>query len=102
MEHQIIREEGAVRICPICERLETATARSFRDMVREACHPDLRELEIDLSQIQFIDGSGIASLLSLFHIFDHTRGSIILSHPQPPVQRLLQLLRLDRIFLIRT
>lgn len=97
----MIQNELGVRVIPDCNRLETANIRAFHEQLSQAWKAEFHEIEVDLSEVQFIDGSGIGGLLSLFRLFGNHRGTIILSHPQAATLRFLEMLRLDRIFLIR-
>jgi anti-sigma B factor antagonist len=82
--------------------LNAANARSFSKEVCAALLPDLKEVEIDLSQISFVDGNGIGALASLYITAGRQRRqetlSLRLLRPQPPVQQLLELTRMHHIF----
>lgn len=77
---------------------EAAAARQFDEELRQS--PGLAEAEalrIDLRRVESIDSLAVHSLVSLR---DTSPRSVSLVNPQPPVQRVLRLLRLERLFTI--
>ena len=57
-------------------------------------------LVVDLSQVPFIDSTGLGVLVGLRAQFERLGSSFILSEPQPRVSETLRLLRLDQVFCI--
>lgn len=53
---------------------------------------------IDLSAVPFMDSSGLATLVQLFKRVRVGAGDVRLCGLQPNVQRILELIRLDRVF----
>jgi anti-sigma B factor antagonist len=51
-----------------------------------------------LSQVTFLDSSGIGALLSLYKLLPTSNPSFKLRCVQPAVQAMIELLRLHRIF----
>src|SRR5260221_1185133 len=98
---KIQRHNGTLTVHDIQE-LSAANSRSFRNEICAAFSPGLKEVEIDLSQISFVDGSGLGALASLYvaaSTQNHGEPPIIrLVHPQPPVQQLLELTRMHHLF----
>jgi anti-anti-sigma factor len=95
------RQNGTLTVHGIRE-LSAANARSFREAVCAAFSPGLRVVEIDLSQMSFVDGGGLGALASLYVAASGPGGGEIqvirLLHPQPPVQQLLELARMHQVF----
>jgi anti-sigma B factor antagonist len=79
-------------------RLDAAAARDFKKDCEEVWTPGITAATLDLSQVGFIDSSGIGALLSLQKRLAPTGGSVRLHNVQPPVQSVIELLRLHRIF----
>ena len=81
-------------------RLGAAEAKAFRNQTRAALQPGLHTISIDLSETSFLDSSGIAALLVLHQTASHDNGPLTLRllNPSRPVQQLLRLARLDRVF----
>jgi anti-sigma B factor antagonist len=55
-------------------------------------------LVIDLGKVGFMDSSGLATLVRYYKRARSNRGDICLASLQPPVRRVFQLTRLDRVF----
>lgn len=53
---------------------------------------------IDLSDVAFMDSSGLATLVQLFKRVRICEGDVRLCGLQPKVQRVFELIRLDRVF----
>jgi anti-sigma B factor antagonist len=81
-------------------RLGEANARSFRDCVVAQLGDDSRNVAVDLSQTTFIDSSGLGALVALQKAAAKRQGSLSILNPQPSIQQILQLTRLDSFFQI--
>lgn len=80
------------------KELAAANANSFRDQARAAMTDAMKVIEIDLSQTMFLDSCGLGSLISLHKTACGKNGSVRLVNPTPPVQQILELTRMHRIF----
>ncbi len=78
--------------------LSAANASSFRDQIRSAMSGSLRNIEIDLSEASFLDSCGLGALISLHKTACSRQGSVRLVNPASPVQQILELTRMHRIF----
>ena len=78
--------------------LGAANSQSFRDEVRGAMGQGLRNIDIDLSQTTFVDSCGLGALISLHKATCDRKGAVRLINPTPPVQQILELTRMHRIF----
>lgn len=87
----------ALRISSVTE-LGAANAKAFRHWVFEAFENGHRNIEIDLSQTAFIDSSGLGALIALHKKASSCHGKLLLLRPQPAVQQIIELTRLDRLF----
>jgi anti-sigma B factor antagonist len=90
-----------LRVSAVSE-LSAANANSFRDETRQALGNEQRNIEIDLSQTASVDSCGLGALVAL-HKTASSRGGILrLLNPTPPVQQILELTRMHRIFEVVT
>lgn len=78
--------------------LGASNANSFRDQVRAAMSDAHKYIEIDLSQTMFLDSCGLGALISLHKATCSRSGMVRLINPTPPVQQILELTRMHRIF----
>ena len=61
-----------------------------------------RDVLIDLSQVTYIDSSGIASLVEGLQVARKQKNDLILVAVSQRVRRVLELARLDKVFAIHT
>jgi len=80
------------------KELGAANSNSFRDQVRATMSETHKVIEIDLSQTMFLDSCGLGALISLHKTTCSRNGLVRLVNPTPPVQQILELTRMHRIF----
>jgi anti-sigma B factor antagonist len=80
------------------KELGAANSNNFRDEVRGALTELQKNIEIDLSQTTFVDSCGLGALISLHKTTCNRNGTVKLLNPTPPVQQILELTRMHRIF----
>jgi anti-sigma B factor antagonist len=78
--------------------LSAANATVFRDQIRSAMSASLRNIQIDLSEATFLDSCGLGALISLHKTACSRKGLVRLVNPASPVQQILELTRMHRIF----
>jgi anti-sigma B factor antagonist len=80
------------------KELGAANSQVFRDQVRGAFGELQRNIQIDLSETNFVDSCGLGALISLHKTTCNRNGTVRLLNPTPPVQQILELTRMHRIF----
>lgn len=78
--------------------LNAGNAVGFRDQVRAALAGAQNNIDIDLSQMEFVDSAGLGSLVALRKTASEHNGRVRLINPSPHVQQILELTRLHRVF----
>ena len=98
---EIHRQNGTLNVNGLRE-LSAANARSFRNEVCAVLAPELKSIEIDLSQASIVDSCGLGALVSLYKAAnEHNRNggvTVRLLNPQPPVQQVFELTRMHHLF----
>jgi anti-anti-sigma factor len=79
-------------------RLGASTVREFRRECQKIWTSKIDDVWMDLSQVTFLDSSGIGALLSLYKLLPTASPCFKLRRVQPAVQAMIELLRLHRIF----
>jgi anti-sigma B factor antagonist len=92
-----IEAEGQTLRVSAVPQLGAANANSFRDSVRDSLVDTHKNIDIDLSQTTFLDSCGLGALVALKKTAAGRQGTLRLLNPQPPVEQLLELTRMDRI-----
>ena len=97
----IHRRNGTLLVSGLDE-LNAANAGSLISRIRDALALNLDQVEVDMSQIDFVDGHGIGALASLYlSAGRQCAGKTVtlrLVGPKPSVQQVLELTRLHQIF----
>jgi anti-sigma B factor antagonist len=82
-------------------RFDAITARDFKTQCQQLWQPGIESVAIDLGSVEFLDSSGVGALLSVYKHLPRETARVTLLHVTPPVQSVVELLRLHRILLIQ-
>jgi len=96
-----VSTQGAVTVVrPAGSRLDIEVAADFRNTLLSLIDQGQRQLVVDLGDVAFIDSSGLGALVSALKTLKRSNGSadVRLARVQPPVQSLLAIIRLNRVF----
>ncbi len=89
---------GALKAEVGVSRLDAASTRDFKRRVDAIWGDDVQSVELDFSRVEFIDSSGVGALLGVYKRLPEGSGSVRLTRVKAPVQSVIELLRLHRIF----
>jgi anti-sigma B factor antagonist len=87
--------DGAVRLV-IGGELDNVTTPRLRDEVKALLSRKPRRLEVDLSQLQLIDSSGVGMVVSLYKAVRDYGGQITITGLRDQPLAIFRLLKLDR------
>lgn len=79
-------------------RLDASSARDFKEKVGSLSRENRVKLVIDMDGVDFIDSSGLGSLVSSLRTVNKQGGDIRISSLQEQVKSVFELTRLHRIF----
>src|SRR5712691_5824437 len=79
--------------------LDLGNSRTFRDRLLEFSRQELPTI-VDLTELQFIDSSGLAALVAILRMPASQRPRIVLAATGGPVFRVLRTTQLDRLLAI--
>ncbi len=92
--------QGNVAVVVIQEkRLDARLANDFKKYVQGLVAEGYTNLLLDLGEVQFVDSSGLGALVSNLKSVG-SDGELELCSVNAPVQSLLKLTRLDRVFTV--
>jgi len=92
----VYEKSGITVIKPLMKRFDASVASSFKQKLHVLIHQGNRKLLIDLEHVDFMDSSGLGTIISgLSRIGDE--GAIKLCCVSEQPRKLLQLTRLDRV-----
>ena len=92
-----IETEGQTLRVSAVRQLGASNANSFRDSVRDSLDGPQKNIDIDLSETTFLDSCGLGALVALQKTASARQGTMRLLNPQPPIEQILELTRMDRI-----
>jgi anti-sigma B factor antagonist len=98
MKHSVKEDRGAV-IVAFAGEVDLEHSPQAREILLEQVGRRRRVL-VDLSEVEYIDSSGIASLVEAFQKAKKTGSGFALAAPNPAALRVLELARLDKVFRI--
>jgi len=99
MELSTERNGGALVIRVDAPRIDAAGAIQFNEAIRRATEgSDLRVI-LDLSQVHFLDSSGLGALVSVMKLLAPAR-RLELACLAPAVEKVFRLTRMDAVFTI--
>jgi anti-sigma B factor antagonist len=78
--------------------LNASSATAFRDQIRSALQPQHTRLDLEFSDLRFLDSSGLGALIALHKTMVGRQGHVRIVNAQPHVQQVLELTRMHRIF----
>jgi anti-sigma B factor antagonist len=80
------------------ERLDSSNSGELRNIILGLLKAEGQRLIMDLSEVRFIDSSGLGTLLNSSKDAHQRSSSIVLAGLQPRVKAMLELTRLNVIF----
>ena len=79
-------------------RLDASTVRDFRREAQHIWNSRISDVSADLSEVCFLDSSGVGALLSLYKRLPSPAPDFRLRRLQPSVRAVIELLQLQRVF----
>ncbi len=77
-------------------RLDAQRAPAFKDAIAPLVAAQPERILLDASGVEFVDSTGLGSLVSLLKIMGAT-GELAIAGPRPAVRKLFTVTRLDRV-----
>jgi anti-anti-sigma factor len=90
---------GPAALVRLAGVLDIETVGLFRDRTEPLLQRGVVHFTVELSDLDYLDSSGLAALVALRR--QAGGGSIILQSPQPAVRGIVELTRLDRLFIMQ-
>jgi anti-sigma B factor antagonist len=99
MELSTDTTEAGLVIRVLDSRIDAASAIEFKEAVRHAATAPGSPVILDLSQVGFIDSSGLGAVVAVMKLLGPER-PLHLASTQPNVAKVFRLTRMDSIFTI--
>ena len=95
---EIEQTEQGIALARLSGRLDAAAAPHVLTRLKDTVADGKSRLAVDLSEVSFIDSTGLGTLVSGLKAARKAEGDLRLVAPSPQAQRLLRLTTLDRVF----
>lgn len=96
----VTEKKGDILVTRMTEtKLNAANAPAFREGMAKLIADGHKRFVIDMSRVTFVDSSGLGAMVGVLKRIGNA-GDLAVTGLQPPVQRLFELTRMDRVFRI--
>lgn len=92
-------DDGTLIVRPLGE-IDLGRSPSLRQQLSEAMTGDFERIVIDLSEVPYMDSSGVATLVEAMQISRRAGSKLILCGLQEKVRSIFEIARLDTVFTI--
>ncbi|MDZ4722909.1 MAG: STAS domain-containing protein [candidate division Zixibacteria bacterium] len=93
-----VREEGAVAILKLKGRLDLASGTALKEQVRKLLAKNISSVHMNLSEVEFINSSGLGAMVSVMKETRLKKGRLTLSNLATYVQEIFDITQLSHIF----
>ena len=97
LTEEIINQTGVLKLVG---RLDAAAVKLVKENVETLVTKHITTIVMDMSDVDFIDSSGLGCLVSCMRLASKENGDIKLASLQEQIRSLLELTRLHRVFQI--
>ena len=99
-EIEVSSAEGEIKVVAVRGELDFDEAPALEQVLAELRAEGEREVVVDLSELMFIDSSGISVLVGAARAVSADRGMLVVASPTPHVQRVFDIVRLVELVAI--
>jgi anti-sigma B factor antagonist len=99
MEHEIRNEAGVV-IIDLRGEIDVSTAPDLRNILIGLVENNAGPVLVNLSNVLYMDSAGLSVLIAAHRKAQNAGGVLGLVNPQQPIQQVLKLTRVDKVFQI--
>ena len=96
------QRDADTRVISVAGEIHVTTAPEFSQRLNEAISSGTRGVVIDMSQVEFIDSTGLSVLLNGLRRVTRSDGRLALVVTNPTVLRLFEITKLDSTFDIQS
>ncbi|MFD2036224.1 STAS domain-containing protein [Belliella marina] len=98
MKYSVDKKEQYVVFTPLEEKLDSALSPKLKSELLTVHAEGYRNLVIDMSQVKYVDSSGLSALLVGNREFSREGGIFVVASPQEHVTKLIKISMLDKVF----
>jgi anti-sigma B factor antagonist len=92
------RTEGEIPVVSITGDIDLETSPKLREFLKPLSSKKTPLLLLDFSSVNYIDSSGLATLIEYFQAVQSFKGKLALASLSPRVKNVFEIVRLEQIF----
>ncbi|HUB66882.1 MAG TPA: STAS domain-containing protein [Candidatus Methylacidiphilales bacterium] len=92
------RTEDAVPVVSITGDIDLETSPQLRTFLRAKASQKTPKLLLDFGGVNYIDSSGLATLIEYFQSVQSSGGKLVLAALSPRVKNVFEIVRLEQVF----
>lgn len=100
MKYSIDKDERYSLVKVKEEKLDSSVSSGFKSDLVTMQAEGILNLIVDLSEVKYIDSSGLSALLVGNRVFGEAGGAFIIAAPTEHTQKLISISQLDKVFYI--
>ncbi len=93
-----MREEGNVAVLSLSGRLDLVSGATLKQHLKEQFDKNITLIHLNLSEVEFINSSGLGALVSIMKEIRLLKGRLTLSNLASYVQEIFEITQLSHIF----
>lgn len=102
MNFEVRYENNIVIVKPLSKNIDASLSTDFKGSMIDLIDQGNNFFLLDLSQVDFIDSSGLGAIISILKTLSQNDGDIVICGTNPPILNLFKLTRMDQVFKIYT
>ena len=95
----VVHVDGDVRVA-VRGEIDIASSDQLRSALLGLNDQGARQVTVDLTDLDFIDSTGLGALIRVLKHYRERGGDLKLASPTRPVQKVLEITSLDKLFTI--
>ncbi len=94
------RQEGNVTVIELSGEIDVSCAPQLKDLLQGLIDDGKTQLLVDLTEVPFMDSSGLGLFVNAFKRIQQTGGAIKFANPQEALRKVFSLTQTDKVFSI--
>ena len=96
-----VREEGGAQVVSVRADVDMHRSPELHQVLLDVCRSEPSRLIVDLASVEYMDSSGVGTLVEVFRRVKSYQGELFLVGMQPRVRGVFEITKLDKFFTIR-
>lgn len=100
MDFETRKENSILIVKPLEKRIDASTSTAFKGEMSDLISKGDKFFVLNLAKVEFIDSSGLGTLISILKTLALSKGSLALCEVNTPIKSLFAVTRMDKVFSI--